>query len=172
MPADVADLEAHRTALTGYCYRMLGSPFDAEDAVQETLVRAWRALDRYEGRAAFRTWLFSIAPNVCLDLLKGRGRRGVAPRPPPGRPPARGPRRRGAGAGRPVRRRVRAVRHRGPGRAPPRGRDPGHAAPPAVARRARRGAPLVARPPRRLRRRAAGAGGGERPPPRRPVSTP
>ncbi len=73
--AATAALEAHRAALTGYCYRMLGSPFDAEDAVQETLVRAWRALDRYEGRAAFRTWLFSIATNVCLDLLKGRGRR-------------------------------------------------------------------------------------------------
>jgi RNA polymerase sigma-70 factor, ECF subfamily len=73
--AATAALEEHRAALTGYCYRMLGSPFDAEDAVQETLVRAWRALDRYEGRAAFRTWLFSIATNVCLDLLKGRGRR-------------------------------------------------------------------------------------------------
>jgi RNA polymerase sigma-70 factor (ECF subfamily) len=70
-----AGLEEHRAALTGYCYRMLGSPFDAEDAVQETMVRAWRALGRYEGRAAFRTWLFSIATNVCLDLLKGRGRR-------------------------------------------------------------------------------------------------
>ena len=73
--AVVAGLDEHRAALTGYCYRMLGSPFDADDAVQETMVRAWRALDRYEGRAAFRTWLFSIATNVCLDLLKGRGRR-------------------------------------------------------------------------------------------------
>jgi RNA polymerase sigma-70 factor (ECF subfamily) len=69
------ELEAHRVQLTGYCYRMLGSPFEAEDAVQETLVRAWRALDRFEGRSALRSWLFQIATNVCFDLLKGRGRR-------------------------------------------------------------------------------------------------
>jgi RNA polymerase sigma-70 factor (ECF subfamily) len=68
-------LEEHRAALTGYCYRMLGSVFEAEDAVQETMLRAWRALDRYEGRAALRTWLFSIATNVCLDMLRGKGRR-------------------------------------------------------------------------------------------------
>src|SRR6187200_310794 len=70
-----AALERHRAELTGYCYRMLGSAFDADDAVQDTMVRAWRGLDRFEGRAALRSWLYRIATNVCLDLLAGRQRR-------------------------------------------------------------------------------------------------
>src|SRR6266566_4933175 len=68
-------LEQHRPELTGYCYRMLGSSFEAEDAVQETLLRAWRGFEGFEGRAALRSWLYRIATNVCLDMLGGAQRR-------------------------------------------------------------------------------------------------
>jgi RNA polymerase sigma-70 factor (ECF subfamily) len=69
------ELEEHRAPLTAYCYRMLGSPFDAEDAVQETFVRAWRSREQFEGRAAMRSWLYRIATNVSIDMLKSREKR-------------------------------------------------------------------------------------------------
>jgi RNA polymerase sigma-70 factor (ECF subfamily) len=74
-PDPAAQLEPYRAELTGYAYRMLGSAFEAEDAVQETLIRAWRGLGRFEGRSALRSWLYRIATNVCLDMLSSRDRR-------------------------------------------------------------------------------------------------
>ncbi|MDQ4059471.1 MAG: sigma-70 family RNA polymerase sigma factor [Actinomycetota bacterium] len=68
-------LERHRVELTGYAYRMLGSAVEAEDAVQETFLRAWRSFDSFQGRAALRTWLYRIATNVCLDVLNSSQRR-------------------------------------------------------------------------------------------------
>lgn len=70
-------LERHRRQLTGYCYRMLGSGFEADDAVQETMLRAWRSAARFEGRSSLRSWLYRIATNVCLDMLRGRQRRAL-----------------------------------------------------------------------------------------------
>ena len=75
MEPSVTHLEAHRVALTGHCYRMLGSAVEADDAVQETMVRAWRSLPRFEGRSSLRTWLYRVATNVCLDALSSRARR-------------------------------------------------------------------------------------------------
>src|SRR5450432_34093 len=67
--------EQHRVELRGYCYRMLASPFDSEDAVQETFIRAWRGYDRFEGRSSLRSWLYKIATNVCLDMMRSVERR-------------------------------------------------------------------------------------------------
>jgi RNA polymerase sigma-70 factor (ECF subfamily) len=69
------DLERHRVVLTGHCARMLGSRSDAEDAVQETLLRAWRGHGRFQGRSELRSWLYRIATNVCIDMLNARSRR-------------------------------------------------------------------------------------------------
>ena len=75
MTANLEHVDAHRPAVTGHCYRMLGSVVDAEDATQETMIRAWRSLERFDGRASIKTWLYKIATNVCLDELGNRGRR-------------------------------------------------------------------------------------------------
>lgn len=71
----IEDFETYRRELTGYCYRMLGSGFEAEDAVQETLTRAWQHSDSFEGRSSRRTWLYRIATNVCIDLNRAVQRR-------------------------------------------------------------------------------------------------
>src|SRR5689334_14105325 len=81
------ELERHRRELTGYCYRMHGSGCEAEDAVQETLVRAWKAADEFEGRASVRSWLYRIATNVCLDMLRARQRRAWPMEMGPAMPP-------------------------------------------------------------------------------------
>jgi RNA polymerase sigma factor (sigma-70 family) len=67
---DPVALEAYRRELTGYCYRMLGSAFEAEDAVQDVMLRALRGSDKFEGRSSLRSWLYRIATNVCLDALR------------------------------------------------------------------------------------------------------
>jgi RNA polymerase sigma-70 factor, ECF subfamily len=73
--SDIQHLESHRSAITGHCYRMLGSFFDAEDATQEAMIRAWKGLDRFDGRASVKNWLYRIATNVCLDEIHNKGRR-------------------------------------------------------------------------------------------------
>jgi RNA polymerase sigma-70 factor, ECF subfamily len=80
-------LEEYRRELTGYCYRMLGSGFEADDAVQETMVRAWRAAGGFEGRSSVRSWLYRIATNICLDMLRGRQRRALPMDLGPASPP-------------------------------------------------------------------------------------
>ena len=72
---DIQHLEVHRAAITGHCYRMLGSFFDAEDATQEAMIRAWKGMDRFDGRASLKNWLYRIATNVCLDEIHNKGRR-------------------------------------------------------------------------------------------------
>src|SRR5690349_24653301 len=85
------NLEQYRRELTGYCYRMLGSGFEAEDAVQETMLRAWRAAEGFEGRSSVRSWLYRIATNIRLDILRGR-QRPALPVPPGPPPPPHAPR--------------------------------------------------------------------------------
>jgi RNA polymerase sigma-70 factor (ECF subfamily) len=82
-----ANLEQHRRELTAYCYRMLGSGFEAEDAVQETLLRAWRAGDSFEGRSSLRSWLYRIATNVCIDMSRQVQRRARPMEMGPSSPP-------------------------------------------------------------------------------------
>ena len=81
------DLEIYRRELTGYCYRMLGSAFEADDAVQETMLRAWKNADSFEGRSSVRSWLYRIATNVCLDALRGEKRRALPMDLGPSSPP-------------------------------------------------------------------------------------
>ena len=86
-PLAPADLEPYRRELTGYCYRMLGSGFEAEDAVQETMLRAWRNADSFEGRSSVRSWLYRIATNVCLDMHRSTQRRARPMEMGPASPP-------------------------------------------------------------------------------------
>jgi RNA polymerase sigma-70 factor (ECF subfamily) len=85
--AETDDLELYRRELTGYCYRMLGSAFEADDAVQETMLRAWKGAAGFEGRASLRSWLYRIATNVCLDSLRGEKRRALPMDLGPASPP-------------------------------------------------------------------------------------
>ena len=87
MTATTDDLEFYRRELTGYCYRMLGSAFEADDAVQETMLRAWKAAEGFEGRSSLRSWLYRIATNVCLDALRGEKRRALPMDLGPASPP-------------------------------------------------------------------------------------
>src|SRR3990170_6054393 len=77
--SSAALLEQYRPALTGHCYRMLGSVVDAEDAVQEAMLRAWKSIDRFREQSSLKTWLYRIATNVCLDTLAASSRQRVRP---------------------------------------------------------------------------------------------
>src|ERR687890_914019 len=79
MTAPAIELERFRPALTGHCYRMLGSVVDAEDAVQEAMLRAWKGIDKFGERSSLKTWLYRIATNVCLDALAATNRRRLRP---------------------------------------------------------------------------------------------
>ena len=85
--ATTDELEHYRRELTGYCYRMLGSAFEADDAVQETMLRAWKAAEGFEGRSSLRSWLYRIATNVCLDTMRGEKRRALPMDLGPASPP-------------------------------------------------------------------------------------
>ena len=76
---NAAVLEQHRPALTGHCYRMLGSVVDAEDAVQEAMLRAWKGIDRFNEKSSMKTWLYRIATNVCLDAIAATKRQRLRP---------------------------------------------------------------------------------------------
>jgi RNA polymerase sigma-70 factor (ECF subfamily) len=86
-PLAPSELEPFRKELTGYCYRMFGSGFEAEDAVQETMVRAWRGSDGFEGRSSVRSWLYRIATNVCIDMHRQVQRRARPMEMGPASPP-------------------------------------------------------------------------------------
>src|SRR6202158_913887 len=86
-PLAPSDLESYRRELTGYCYRMLGSGFEAEDAVQETMLRAWRSAEGFEGRSSIRSWLYRIATNVCIDMHRHVQRRARPMEMGPSSPP-------------------------------------------------------------------------------------
>ena len=135
--AAVLEATRDRRELAGYCNKILGSASDADDAVQETMVRAWTRRDSFEGRSSVHSWLYRIATNVCLDMLRRRNRRAVPIRPqwPGGPAPRSGP----PGRGRPGRHRDRPGRHR----ARPRGRPPGPPGPPASGADPAGGAALV-----------------------------
>src|SRR5206468_3696005 len=87
-------VEPHRSELHAHCYRMLGSLHDAEDALQEAMLRAWRGLPKFEGRSSLRSWLYTIATNTCLNAIERRPKRvlpidygpAADPHTPPGQP--------------------------------------------------------------------------------------